>query len=51
MLKERLQLERDALLKKIEDSRKSSGSVAQGYYKSVHTGVNKPFVAPRVKKA
>ena len=51
MLKERLELERADLLKKLEENKKSSGSVAQKYYNSIHTGINKPYFAQKVTKA
>ncbi len=50
MLEERLTLERNALLKKLEENRQSSGSIAKKYYNSVHTGVNQPFFGQKVTK-
>ncbi len=49
-LMERVQLERSALLQKLEESRQSSSSVAQGYYKSMSTG-HRPFLGPKITKA
>lgn len=49
-LLERVRLERDGLLQKLEESRQSSSSVANGYYKSMSTG-HRPFRGPTVTKA
>lgn len=49
-LNERVKLERDALLQKLEESRQSSSSVAQGYYKTMSTG-HRPYVNQKGVKA
>lgn len=49
-LLERVQLERSALLRKLEETRQSSSSVANGYYKTMSTG-HRPFLGPKVTKA
>ena len=50
MLQERLELERADLLKKLEENRKSSGSVAQKYYNSIHTGIHQPYFSQKITK-
>lgn len=49
-LRQHIQLQKDAVLKRIENMNKSGYSVADKYYRSVQTGLNQPMSREREKK-
>lgn len=44
MLQRRIERERDDLLEKLQNSKKSTAAVAQKYYQTVSSGVRRPFI-------